>query len=104
MKTKKNKKSKSRTRPGRPGTKKKRPAKKKAAKKKKRINVIIGQEVDIQLKAAANQIGKPWAIEYENKGELFHHRMKKGTVYVGKGFILIEDPSIKLTDRGIEGG
>lgn len=70
--------------------------KKKTASRSARINVKVDDY--------GYEVGTACDIEYSRGDKIYKHRMKKARVVVGKGFVLMVDPSIKITSRGIIGG
>ena len=76
------------------------------AKKKKKTTKSISPSVriDIKIDDFGYEVGTAYNIEYSRGDKIYKHRMKKARVVVGKGFIVLVDPSIKITPRGIIGG
>jgi len=59
---------------------------------------------EIKFELPGYLCGTGYSIEYERDGKIYKHRLKKSKLLAGKGFIILIDPSIKMTKRGIVGG
>lgn len=72
--------------------------------KKKKKTVSRSTRIDVKVDDYGYEVGTAYNIEYSRGDKIYKHRMKKARVVVGKGFIVLADPSIKITPRGIVGG
>lgn len=75
-----------------------------AKKKLKPFSMTKADKVDIKLDDYGYDVGTAYNVEYSRGDKIYKHRMKKARVVAGKGFILMVDPSIKISNRGIIGG